>query len=368
MAIIFENVKSFAVESQDLYKAMKEYTRNFTLGRKETTKAMSFSTRSKEEMEELINKEFAIELERRAGSPSEFGTGKDALARWCNSSKTREFANAIQDVVIDMILPDVLATGMLPLISDIKTAELGDSIKFRIKNNQLFTVSKAGYRQKATNLQRLFDSDASMVGENHEVTIGANLFDIMTGKYFFAENTMKVALSVEATMYNEAVDAFYTSANALSGNLAVANYAEKSLIKLCETVTAWNGGRKAVIVGTPVALKSVLPTNNNYRYDLESIYVKAGSIQTFNGYDVVPMEQIAKLGSTTYELKLDDTKIYVVSPASDKIVKIGLFGGTITHTDGSYDNANKAITNTTEKAWNVAVITNSVAGVVSSLS
>ena len=36
--MIFENVKSFAGESQDLYKAMKEYTRNFTLGRKEDTR------------------------------------------------------------------------------------------------------------------------------------------------------------------------------------------------------------------------------------------------------------------------------------------------------------------------------------------
>lgn len=368
MAMIFENVKNFATESPDLYKAMKEYAHNFALGRKEESRTMAFTAHSKESMEELINKEFAIELERKAGKPTEYGVGQDGLRRWCNSARTREFANAIQDVTIDMILPDVLLTGLLPLIADIKTAELGDAIKFRLKNSQLFTVSKAGYRQKATNLQRLFDGDASMTGENHEVTIGADLFDIMTGKYSFADNTMKVALSIEATMYNEAVDAFYTSANALSGNLAVANYTENAMIKLCETVTAWNGGRKAVIVGTPVALKAVLPTNNNYRYDLESVYVKAGSIQTFNGYDVIPMEQVAKLGSTTFELKLDDTKLYVVSPASDKIVKIGLFGGTVTHTDAPYDNANKAITNTTEKAWNVAVVTNSYAGVVKALS
>lgn len=368
MAIAFENVKSFEAQSPDLYKAMKEYTQNFIQSRKESTRGMAFSAHSKQDMEDLINKEFALELEKKAGKSMEFGAGKDGLARWCNSAKTREFANAIQDVVIDMILPDVLLTGMLPLIAEIKTAELGDSIKFKVKNSQLFTVSKAGYRQKATNLQRVFDSDVSMVGENHEVTIGANLFDIMTGKYSFAENSMKVALSIEATMYNEAVDAFYTSMNALTGNLQVANYTETSLMKLLETVTAWNGGRKAIVTGTPVALKSVLPTNNNYRYDLESIYVKSGALQTFNGYDVIPMEQVAKLGSTTYELKLDDSKLYVVSPASDKIVKLGVFGGTITHTDGTYDNANKAITNTTEKAWNVSVITNSVGAVVKALS
>ena len=81
------------------------------------------------------------------------------------------------------------------------------------------------------------------------------------------------------------------------------------------------------------------------------------------------MEQVADdTNATPYSLKLDDTKIYVVSPASDKIVKIGVFGGTFTHQDGDYDNANKQIENTTEKAWSVEIATNSVAGVIKSLS
>ena len=81
------------------------------------------------------------------------------------------------------------------------------------------------------------------------------------------------------------------------------------------------------------------------------------------------MEQVADdTNATPYSLKLDDSKIYVVSPASDKIVKIGVFGGTFTHQDGDYDNANKQIENTTEKAWSVEIATNSVAGVIKSLS
>ena len=80
------------------------------------------------------------------------------------------------------------------------------------------------------------------------------------------------------------------------------------------------------------------------------------------------MEQVADDTKGDYSLKLADDKIYVVSPASDKIVKIGVFGGTISHQDGAYANANKQVENTTEKAWNVATVTNSVAGVVSALN
>ena len=137
---------------------------------------------------------------------------------------------------------------------------------------------------------------------------------------------------------------------------------------MCEKVTAYNQGRKAVILGTPVALKAVLPTNANYRYLLDDEYVKLGHLMSFNGFDVIPMEQVADpYNNTPYSLKLDDTKIYVVSPASDKIIKIGVFGGTFSHTDNAYDNANKTIETTTEKAWNTACITNSVAGAITGI-
>ena len=94
---------------------------------------------------------------------------------------------------------------------------------------------------------------------------------------------MKAVRSIETAMMFDAYDAFATATGNLSGNLAVANYSEASLISLCERVTAYNQGRKAVIIGTPVALKSVLPTNANYRYLLDDEYVKLGHLQTFNG-------------------------------------------------------------------------------------
>jgi len=367
MAIEFSNVMAFAQTSPDLYTATKEYARNCSLERKGI--ASAFSAKSKEDMEDLINKEFAIELSEQVGYTSKkFGETKEAMRRYAGLTQVKEFANSIKDTMIDMILPEVLLSGALPFIAEIKTADLGDSIKFEIDNNQLFTVSKAGYKKRHTNIQKLYKTTETMVGENHEITIGADLFEILTGQANIAKDAMKSALSIEASMLYESYDAFKTAMNALTGNLVIANYSEPSLIKLCETVTAYNQGRKAVIIGTPVALKSILPANANYRYSLTDDYVKLGHVRTFNGYDVIPMEQVANYLSNDYSLKLDDTKIYVVSPASDKIVKIGVFGGTFTHVDGNYDNANKMVLSTTEKAWNTTVITNSVGGAVIALS
>ena len=362
----FANVKAFAEVSKDLYDAMKAFSLNYNNERKGL---VAFADHSREEMAKLINKAFALEVSRQSGVELPNLEDKTEVRRFAANPMVRYFANQIQDVMIDMILPETLLTGSLRYFADMKNADLGDTIKFDIKSNALFTVSKAGNRQRTTNQQKTFRTTVTMTGVNHEITIGTTLFEMLTGQSYLAEEVMKVARSIETTMLFEAYDAFTTEMNGLTGNLAVANYAEEDLITLCETITAYNQGRKAVIIGTPLALKAVLPTNDNYRYLLDDAYVKLGHLAQFNGYDVLPMEQVANpYDSTAYSLKLDDTKLYVVSPASDKIVKIGLFGGTFTHQDNSYDNANKTIENTTEKSWEVAIATNSVAGVVKSLS
>jgi len=361
----FANVKAFAEMSKDLSEAMSAYAHNYNLQRKGLK---AFADHSEEEQKKLINKAFAIEVAKQSGMELPDLNNKTEVRRYAMNPMVRFFANQIQDVMIDMILPETLMTGSLKYFADMKFADLGDTIKFDIKSNSLFTVSKAGNRQRTTNQQKTFRTTVTMAGVNHEITVGTTLFEILTGQAYLAEEVMKVARSIETAMLFDAYDAFTTEMNGLTGNLAVANYSEESLITLLETVTAYNQGRKAVVIGTPLALKAVLPTNTNYRYLLDDEYVKLGHLQTFNGYDVLPMEQVANpYDSTAYSLKLDDTKLYVVSPASDKIVKIGVFGGTFSHQDNAYDNANKTIENTTEKSWEVAVVTNSVAGIVEDL-
>lgn len=276
----FSNVKMFSETSKDLYEAIKEYANNYNSERKGLK---AFANHSKEEQEKLINKAFAIELARQSGTELPNLENKTEVKRYAMNPQVKFFANQIKDMMIDAILPETLLTGSLKYFADMKFADLGDSIKFDIKSNNLFTVSKAGNRQRTTNLQKSFRTTVTMTGENHEITVGANLFEILIGTAYVAEDVMKVARSIETTMLFEAYDAFTTSANALSGNLQVSNYSETSLIKLCETVTAYNQGRKAVIVGTPVALKSVLPSDASYRYLLDDEYVKLGHLRTFNG-------------------------------------------------------------------------------------
>lgn len=350
-------VKAFAESSPELYTMFKDYFEHTQANKGIQGKV--FSAKSISDKETAINKAFCAELEKRV--PRQ---GLDD-AHYAQNAMVKSFADAIVDTLIDMILPETLLQSV-GLIADIRFVEWGDSANFELENNALFNVSQAGYRQKNAIFQKLENTTATIAPIAHEVSVILSLFEVLTGRQSIAKYIMKATKSIESQMLYEAYTAFTTAvtAGSVPSALKITNYAEKDAISLAEKVTAWNQGKKAVYVGTPVALKSLLPSNSNYRYTLNDEFVKLGYIPQFNTYDVVPMEQIADYASTTYGLKLDDTKIFVVSPASDKVVKI-VVGGTLSNTSGTFENANLAQTGSIMKAYSVATITNSIAGYIS---
>ena len=353
------SVKAFAEQSNELYTSFKDY-RDHWLATNRNVKGKAFADKSLDDKDKVITKLFADEVAKRSGMTAE---GQD-MAHYANNPMVVFFANAIVDTMVDMIIPDVLNTSV-GLIADIQYLDWGDTGKYEIKNSGLFNVSKAGYRNRDTLMQRLDDQTVTLVPENHQVTTYVSFYEVLSGRKTIGEYVMKVALSIEAEMLDEIWSAFNTamSSATLPTALAVTNYAEKSAITLAQTVQAYNRATP-VFVGTAVALKDLLPSNTQFRYFLDDDYFKMGAVPTFNGYDVVTVGQVAdKDNLDTYGLALDDTKIYVVSPASDKIAKV-VVGGSLSRAESGNFNSNLVQTNTLSKAWACGIITNSIAGVI----
>lgn len=59
----------------------------------------------------------------------------------------------------------------------------------------------------------------------------------------------------------DAYGAFKTAITAASmpAELKIVGYDQQLLLALCERVTAYNGGQKAIIAGTAVAVSNILP-------------------------------------------------------------------------------------------------------------
>ena len=276
----FGYVKKFAESAPELSEMFKDYA-NQCFSENGMTGVTFSSTLSKSEKEEAINKAFAAELEKRSRiTMSEMNN----VVEFANHPSVRAFADSIENNLIDMILPQALLSS-IGFLADFRFGGYGDSFSFTVENNALYSVGLAGRRQRTAPAQILRGTTHTLAPVNHNVTVVTNLPDVLAGRVMLAPQIMKATMSIEAEMRYEAFDAFNTTMNGANvpNALKITNYTENSLITLCETVSAYNQGRKAIIVGTPVALKSVLPSSTSSRILLNDRYVSLGYIPTFNG-------------------------------------------------------------------------------------
>lgn len=358
-----QNVKKFAQDKVDIYKAFADYFNHYATenyGKKFSyDQSISLEEKSKK-MDESLRKEIA----RVAGVQnfSEF-----APEVWASNPNFKWATFAVVGAMIDMILPTTLIDS-IGLYTDIRFGGFGDSFSFEVKPRDLFIVSKAGRGKKKSEAYKQFSGQVTVTPQERDITVEVSLMRVLAGKESLAEFAMKAVLSIETQMTLDTYKAFTDMMSALpttptDGALKISGYSQAAAVKLAQTVTAFNQGAKAVFVGTQLALANILPANANYRYMLDSDYVKIGYVQDFNGFSCMVLPQVADY-KNPFKLALDDKKIYVISPSSQKLVKLCVEGSTLAITDDTYANANLTQETTMKKYWDTGIATNAVAGVI----
>ena len=271
---------------------------------------------------------------------------------------------AVVGALVDSILPEALIDS-IGLYTEFKFGGFGDSANFKITPRDLFIVSKGGKGNLTTEVKKQFNGNVTITPEVREMTVATSQYRVLAGEEDMAEFAMKAAKSLEAQMSYDAYTALATALDALpttgSNALKVAGYSQSALINLCQKVTVWNGGKTAAIVGTKAALASILPANSNYRYTLESDFVKIGFIKEFGGYAVIELPQVADY-TTEFGLKLADNRIYVISPSADKLIKGFVEGSMLSLVSPFENNADLTQTTTMKKSYGFAVATSAIAG------
>lgn len=362
MPMIPMNVMNFAGEENiTVYEQFRDYFNHY--------KALNFGSKasyiegkSLDEKEAKLNAGILKEVARFSGvnlsdkmiKPEVFATNPQVV--WA--------AFAVVGAMIDMILPETIieSTG---LYTEVRTGGYGDSFSFDVKPRDLFAVSKHGRARRLVELKKQFVGQVTIVPEAREISVQVSLYRILSGKESLAEFAMKAVRSIETEMakdvymtFDEAMDKLPTTP--VNGELKATGYSRDTLVKFCQRVSAYNNGAKPVIVGTQLALSKILPDDANYRFTLDSDYVKIGYLKTFNGYDTMVLPQVADW-KEPYKMALNDKKIYIISPSSQKLVKLCLEGSTMTNTTGTYDMANLLQTTTMAKSWGTGIATNAIA-------
>ena len=289
-----------------------------------------------------------------------------SVAMWAQNPVLNWAAFSVVNTLIDMIIPDIIVRDV-GIYSDVRVGDWGDTFRFDVEPNDLFFVSKAGRDQRTVEFQRQYQTTVTVNPENRELTVAVNLYKVLCGVESLAKLAVKAALSMESEVNRDIYLGFDNAMKALpttpeDEKLNITGWDEQEAIKLAQTVSAWNRS-KAVFMGTALALRNILPQDANYRYTLDSEFVRIGYVRNFMGYDTIVMPQIADWRNP-YKTLLDDNTIYVISPASQKPVKLCLEGSTISRTLEHNFAADLMATTTLVKSWGVGVATNAIAGII----
>jgi hypothetical protein len=315
------------------------------------------------EKEESMNAALKREILRVAGITnfSDFPT-----ETWASHPTLKWATFAVVGMLIDMILPQTIIDS-IGLYSDVRNIGWGDSAAFDIESRDLFVVSKAGRSKRTAQLQKQYNGQVTLIPEIRELSVFVSLQKVLAGKESLAKFVSKAVISLQTAInidvYNTFATAMAAISNTASTGLRVAGYTQSEFVRLSQTVAAWNGGAKPLAIGTQRALANILPADANYRYDIEGEFVKVGYLKNFQGTDIMVLPQVADM-STPYGLVLSDTTVWIVSPSSNKLVKLVLEGNVLSQTDGPQDKANLTQSSTLLQSWVSGVATNSVAATI----
>jgi len=359
-----KNVLAFAAGHTEIFEAFADLFAHYqSLNGKKGKTYVEFDASGKaisyEQKETQMNAMLKKEIIRRSGVSY---AAEQPVETWFSHPLVQHETFAIISALVDVILPETIIES-IGAYSDIRQGGWSDSFSFEIKPRDLFVVSKAGRNQRTAEVQKQFNGLVTLIPEMRELTVGTSFLRLLNGSDSLAEFAMKAARSMETAMTVDAYNAFATAMAALPTSpaataLQVTGYTQSALVGLAQKVSAYNGGNKPVILGTQLALQNVLPLDANYRYDLQSEYVKMGYVPTAFGYDMLMLPQVAAW-QTPFSLVLDDTKLWLVSPSVNKIVKVAIEGNTLSNVTAPFQMANMLQTSTLYKSWVVGVATNS---------
>ena len=345
--------------------AFRDYMNHYfseTEGRKEYSydKSISFA-----EKEAKVNNIMMSEIKRLSGVDMSNTNVSDIS--WSQHPTFKWATFAVVNTLIDMIIPDVIDKS-IGIYTETRYGDYGDSFNFDVEPNDLFYVSKAGRDQRTVEFQKQFPGQVTIVPENRAISVAVNLYKVLCGKESIARFVMKAILSLEAQITREVYTAFDKAMSEIpetpdESKLNVTGWNKKDAIRVAQTVTAFNNNSKAIFLGTALALSDVLPDNANYRYWLTDEYVTVGYIRNAFGYDTMVMPQIADW-KNPYKLALKDDRIYVISPSSQKPVKLCYEGASRTNTMGAYETANLTENTTINKSYGIGIATNAIAGII----
>lgn len=366
MAKLPMNVVNFAAQtdadSQLVYELFQDYFCHYMDETQKRNIGAYDASRTLAEKEDKMHKQLLSEVQKLANVE----INADNVKRMSKNPQVIWATFSVVEAMIDAVLPLTLINS-IGTYTEIRNIGFGDSASFEIEPRSLMTVSQGANAQRTSFIQKQFRTTKTLVAINHVVTTQVSLYKVLCGLESLAEFVRKAIISIETEMTKDAYNAMRTGLTAVTmpANLTATGYTQGDLLKICERVTAYNGGAKAVIIGTASAISNILPNGaDGWRIVTDGDNMGIKLIKNFFDYDIMVLPQVATGDFSTFDMALNDNEIYVVSPSSDKLVKGVIEGSDLTNSNDFYDNANLTSNATINKRWAFEFLSNAVAGCI----
>lgn len=337
----------------DLIPAWKDYVNHY---RKEnySTKKVVNETKTLAEKESLVNKIAFSEIAKFANMDTSF-VGKMQMS---TNPMYRWAFFAVVNKLVDIVIPDVIAEDFYQF-ANVSTIGKGNSGKFTIKSSDLFTVDMNGNSRRHINSQRQFTGEQTLTPVNHTITTQVDLYRVLAGEESLAEYAVKIILSIEAEIALDIAFCMQESYNTRTANFKEAGFTQVAFKTLATRVSAANGGRKAIALGTETALMDVMPTDDYLKLGLGETYNSIGYLPVFLNTPLIALAQKIDWTSPDYDFAISDKFIYFVSPGMQKLIQVVFEDEGLYITDDVFANGNLIQNASMHKGWVTALVTNS---------
>ena len=203
---------------------------------------------------------------------------------------------------------------------DFRSVALGDTIEFRIPNQDLFEVGLVCDGTDNLRRQRILHNKLAMQSFQLGVKIYEEYLMFVMGKVDFAEMVQRVAKSVDNALMRiivKGIESAYVPTGSETYGYA-GSYDDDEVLRVTQNVEA-KTGLKPVIYGSKGALANLRKSSNALWSDTDKEEVRnLGHVGKFNGYDVV---EIPNFMDNNDQLVLRQDMIFII-PNGTKIVKL----------------------------------------------
>ena len=354
----FNKINFSADAEKDLVPAWKDYVNHY---RKEnfSTKKTVNGTKTLAEKEALVNKMAFTEIAKFANIDTSF-VGQEQMS---TNPMYRWAFFAVVNKLVDIVTPDVVAEDFYAF-ANVSTIGKGNSGKFKLKSSDLFEVSVTGNSRRHVNAQRQFTGEKTLTPVNHTITTQVDLYRVMAGEESLAEYAMKVILSIEAEIALDIAFAMQESFDTRTANFKESGFTPVAFKTLAARVSAANGGKKAVAVGTEIGLMDIMPTDDYMKLGLGETYNSIGHLPVFLNTPLIALSQKIDWASADYDFAINDKFIYFVSPGAQKLIQVVFEDGGLYIADDVFANGNLVQNASMHKSWATGLITNGKHGVM----